>query len=103
MIGTWHRMAVSCARRIFLIVSGHHEPAFTVASFATTTASRPPPSPPAATHPAAGAPGEASLVVEQGGDPRSRSELALLVLPLDLVGPSPLLEPRLELAKLTDQ
>ena len=35
------RIAISCARRIFLIVSGHQEPAFTVASLATTTTSRP--------------------------------------------------------------
>ena len=34
------RIAISCARRIFVIVSGHHEPAFTVASFATTITSR---------------------------------------------------------------
>src|SRR5665213_581837 len=40
-IGIVHRMAISCARRIFLIVSGHHEPAFTVGSFATTTTARP--------------------------------------------------------------
>ena len=36
------RIAISCARRILVIVSGHHDPALTVASFATTTTSRPP-------------------------------------------------------------
>ena len=56
MIGTRERMAISCARRIFLIVSGHHEPAFTVASLATTTHSRPWTRPTAVTTPAAGAP-----------------------------------------------
>ncbi len=35
------RIAISCARSIFLIVSGHHDPALTVASFATTTTWRP--------------------------------------------------------------
>ena len=34
-------MAISCARRILGIVSGHHAPAFTVASLATITAGRP--------------------------------------------------------------
>src|SRR2546422_136065 len=34
------RIAISWARSIFLIVSGHQEPAFTVASFATTTTGR---------------------------------------------------------------
>jgi len=41
MIGMRQRIAISCARRIFRIVSGHQEPAFTVASFATITTSRP--------------------------------------------------------------
>jgi hypothetical protein len=40
-IGMCCRIATSCARSIFVIVSGHHEPAFTVASLATTTTSRP--------------------------------------------------------------
>src|SRR5438445_358774 len=35
------RIAISWARRIFLIVSGHQDPALTVASFATTTTGRP--------------------------------------------------------------
>src|SRR2546425_5250567 len=48
-------MAISCARRIFLIVSGHHEPAFTVAYFATTTTGRPATRPTPVTTPAAGA------------------------------------------------
>ena len=34
-------MAISCARRILVMVSGHQAPAFTVASLATTTAGRP--------------------------------------------------------------
>src|SRR5438128_3083894 len=55
MIGTRDRIAISCARRIFLIVSGHHEPALTVASFATTTTSRPATRPIVVTTPAAGA------------------------------------------------
>ena len=41
MMGTLHRMAISWARSIFEMVSGHHDPAFTVASLATTTTSRP--------------------------------------------------------------
>jgi hypothetical protein len=41
MIGIRQRIAISWARRIFRIVSGHHEPAFTVASLATITTSRP--------------------------------------------------------------
>src|SRR6266576_190170 len=55
MMGTRWRIAISCARRIFLIVSGHHEPAFTVASFATTTTARPPMVLTPVTTPAAGA------------------------------------------------
>ena len=55
MIGTWQRMAASCARSILVMVSGHHEPAFTVASFATTTVSRPATLPIPVTTPAAGA------------------------------------------------
>ena len=43
------------ARRILWIVSGHHAPAFTVASFATTTAGRPSIFPMTVTTPAAGA------------------------------------------------
>src|ERR1043166_9675195 len=54
MIGTRERIAISCARRIFLIVSGHHEPAFTVAPFATTTTSLPSTRPTTVTTPAAG-------------------------------------------------
>ena len=34
-------MAISCARSILVIVSGHQAPAFTVASLATITAGRP--------------------------------------------------------------
>ena len=34
-------MAISCARRILVMVSGHQAPAFTVASLATITAGRP--------------------------------------------------------------
>ena len=55
MIGMRWRIAISWARRIFLIVSGHQEPAFTVASFATTTTGRPPTRPSPVTTPAAGA------------------------------------------------
>ncbi len=36
-IGMRCRIAISCARRIFLMVSGHQEPALIVPSFATTT------------------------------------------------------------------
>src|SRR5919106_1604269 len=54
-IGMRWRIATSCARRIFLMVSGHHEPALTVASFATTTAGRPATRPSPVTTPAAGA------------------------------------------------
>jgi hypothetical protein len=39
-MGTRQRMATSCARSIFVMVSGHHDPAFTVASLATTTTGR---------------------------------------------------------------
>src|SRR5436305_504927 len=41
MIGIRWRIAISWARRILRIVSGHHDPAFTVASLATTTTGRP--------------------------------------------------------------
>src|ERR1041384_1710637 len=37
-MGSRSRMAISCARRILVIVSGHHAPALTVASLATITA-----------------------------------------------------------------
>ena len=40
-MGSRLRIAISCARKIFVIVSGHQAPAFTVASFATITAGRP--------------------------------------------------------------
>src|SRR2546422_2152345 len=49
------RIATSWARRIFLIVSGHQDPALTVASFATTTTGRPATRPRPVTTPAAGA------------------------------------------------
>ncbi len=39
-MGIRQRMAISWARSILVMVSGHHEPAFTVASFATTTTGR---------------------------------------------------------------
>jgi hypothetical protein len=54
-MGTRQRMAISCARSILVIVSGHHEPAFTVASLAITTTSRPCTVPKPVTTPAAGA------------------------------------------------
>jgi hypothetical protein len=54
-MGTRQRMAISCARRILVMVSGHHDPAFTVASFATTTTSRSSTLPTPVTTPAAGA------------------------------------------------
>jgi hypothetical protein len=40
-MGTRLRMAISCARRPLVTVSGHQEPAFTVASPAMMTAQRP--------------------------------------------------------------
>ena len=49
------RIAISWARSILVIVSGHQEPAFTVASFATTTTSRLCTRPTPVTTPAAGA------------------------------------------------
>ena len=49
------RIATSCARSIFVIVSGHQEPAFTVASFATTTTGLPCTMPTPVTTPAPGA------------------------------------------------
>ncbi len=54
-MGTRQRMAISCARSILVIVSGHHDPAFTVASLATITTSRPATVPIPVTTPAAGA------------------------------------------------
>ena len=54
-MGMRWRIAISCARRIFLMVSGHQDPAFTVASFATTTRGRPAIVPTPVTTPAAGA------------------------------------------------
>ena len=40
-MGIRQRMAISWALSIFPMVSGHHEPALTVASLATTTTSLP--------------------------------------------------------------
>ena len=54
-MGTRWRIATSWARRIFRIVSGHHDPAFTVASLATTTTSRPSTTPTPVMTPAPGA------------------------------------------------
>src|SRR5438093_2172895 len=54
-IGMRWRIAISWARSIFLIVSGHQQPAFTVASFATTTTGRPAIRPRPVTTPAPGA------------------------------------------------
>ena len=39
-LGARQGIAISCARSTLRTVSGHHEPAFTVGSFATTTTSR---------------------------------------------------------------
>ncbi len=54
-MGIRWRIATSCARSIFVIVSGHQAPAFTVASLATTTTSRPATTPTPVTTPAPGA------------------------------------------------
>ena len=54
-MGIRQRMAISWARSIFRMVSGHHEPALTVASLATTTTSRPDTTPTPVTTPAPGA------------------------------------------------
>ncbi len=116
MIGMRQRIAISCARRIFLIVSGHHEPAFTVASFATTTTG-------AAVHDAdAGddAGGgrlavvlvvrdeqadldEARAGVAEPRDALARRQLSLRVLLRDLVGAAALAQARLERAELGAQ
>jgi hypothetical protein len=113
MIGTRQRIADSCARRIFLIVSGHHEPALTVASLATTTTSRPCTTPSPVTTPGGRRlplvlvvrDEQADLDEGRAGvaeplDPLARRELPLLVLPIDLVRPAALAEPRLERADL---
>jgi hypothetical protein len=55
MIGMRHRIAISWARSILVMVSGHQLPAFTVASLATITTSRPQTSPTPVSTPAAGA------------------------------------------------
>jgi hypothetical protein len=55
MIGMRSRIATSWARNIFLIVSGHQEPAFTVASLATITTCRPATMPTPVMTPAPGA------------------------------------------------
>src|SRR5437773_6284871 len=109
-IGMRCRIAISCARSIFLIVSGHQEPAFTVASFATTTTGRP------AIRPSRDHAGTGRLPIvliggheqadfepgrdriEEGGDSLARRQLPLLVLAAHAVGPAALLEPALELA-----
>src|SRR6266436_4559776 len=113
MIGTRDRIAISCARKIFLIVSGHHDPALTVASFATTTTSRPSTKPTVVTTPAAGAvPTSSSFLlpafcflvlvirnqqayflseripVEQEIDALASCQLALLMLLLDFLQPA---------------
>ncbi len=116
MIGTRERIAISCARRIFLIVSGHHEPALTVASLATTTTSRPPTRPTAVTTPAAGAAAVVLVVgdeqadllrvrvlVEQKLDALARRQLPLLVLLLYLVRAAARAQSLFERAQLARQ
>ena len=61
-------MAISCARRILVMVSGHHAPAFTVASLATITAGRPSILPSPVTTPAAGRLAVVAVVGDQQAD-----------------------------------
>ena len=109
--GCVQRIAISCARRIFLIVSGHHEPAFTVASLATMTTLRPSTTPIPVTTPADGAcPSYWSyatsrpistkrvLPIAEQRDALARGELSRLVQLLDLRRAATDLELRLELA-----
>src|SRR5712692_2841446 len=123
MIGTRERIAISCVRRIFLIVSGHHDPAFTVASCSTTTTSLPPRRPIVVTTPAPGtAPISWSLpsafcfvlivsdqesdllseriLVVQHLDALRRCQLGLLMLLLDFLRPATETHLRLQFAQL---
>ncbi len=98
------------------MVSGHHEPAFTVASFATTTTSRPCTTPSPVTTPAPGAwPSYSSYAtsrpISTKGAPASQSlddalargQLPLLVLARGPVASAALAQPRLERTHLVGQ
>src|SRR5215207_4807147 len=91
-MGMRQRIATSCARSIFVIVSGHPDPGH---------------------HACAGCLAvvtvicdeqseldEASAIVAESSDPLARRELSLLVLALDLVRPAALAQPVLEGAEL---
>lgn len=127
-MGTCERIAISCARRIFLIVSGHHDPAFTVASLATTTTSRSCTRPTTVTTPAPGAAPISSpltlspapfprcfilivshqqsnllrirILIEQEVNALARGEFTLAVLPFNLFRSTTKTQSGLELTKL---
>ena len=109
-------MAISCARRIFGMVSGHQAPAFTVASLATITVGRPSTRPMPVMTPAAGAwPSYLSWatrspisrnmapVIDQFGDALARGQLACLVLLLDLGGAAALAQFLFEILQFRHQ
>src|SRR5712691_794278 len=103
-IGMRWRMAISWARRIFLIVSGHHEPAPARNPPQTRDHARPRCLPLVLVERDQQAdfePGRA--LVDQGFDPLARRQLPLLVLAAHLVGPASLLEARFELAVVRGQ
>ena len=62
------RIAISWARRILVIVSGHHDPALTVASLATTTTVRPDTTPTPVMTPADGASPSVAIIGHQQSD-----------------------------------
>ena len=94
-------MAISCARRILWMVSGHHAPALTVASLATITAGRPSMRAEPGDHARGGRLAvvlvvgdqqadfeKRRAVVDQLGDALARGELAGGVLLLDFLLPA---------------
>ena len=110
------RIAISCARRILVMVSGHQAPAFTVASLATMTAGRPSILPDAGDDARGGRLAVVPVVgdqqadfeeegagVEQGRDALARGHLAGAVLPLDARRPAAFAQAGFEFLQLFDE
>lgn len=74
-IGRRFSIEISWARKFFLQVTGNQAPAFTVASFATTTTSRPATTPTPKTVPDDGAPPYSSYISYAANKPTSRNSV----------------------------
>ena len=109
-------MAISCARRILVMVSGHQAPAFTVASLATMTAGRPSMRAEAGDDAGGGRLAvvlvvgdqqadleEARAGVDERGDALARGHLAGVMLALDARLAAALAQARFERLNLFDQ